>query len=566
MPREAKQNDNASPTIVFPLPCSTQTNKRIMVYLNTRQEAIHALNPYRRSPEGKDTFRKNLVLIKQNRNATLLSQTIIGQCKPQDAPVPMFTTPYSRTVFANPISSGWASWSNWVRVVWPMLAILLACTACRLPLATGEARLAYGLPPHLVAKPLKLLLPFDFGGGRYRWSPTGYVPLGLLNLALPAPLIFVLFLGALVVISYMLSWLALRSRVFSGTLAICMVFGSQFNYSYVHDGGHHWILFTAYLLINLYFLHALATQPAVSRAPKIGFAISLVVFALSWEQWLDYVVFLMTACGLFYLLCRRDPLLRGRFLGQIKFVAATTILVVLGYLTVRLRYSAEHFTPGHESDSIFTYSSVIMAVDDIISSVFTYGYVALTNFCPSWFNASNSLYHVGAEKIMVEQNGYHAEKGELVYMHHLFFWQFYAGAVMLAFGWLSVRLLRKVWISPTNQSVLFLVFILLICTGFSTHAVIKFRPYLSVPLLAYKCIISVTGVALLLSYGLAVMSGWFSARRTKLIAVCAVWLVLILCGFERYNYHSQMSQQVGLGGFPDPGHAFKKTIRQLFKS
>ncbi len=357
----------------------------------------------------------------------------------------MLTTSYSRPAVARPISTGSLSWRTWIHVGWPLLVILFACILCRLPLATGEPRLLFELDPELVAQPWKLLLPFDFGGGRYRWTPTGHVPLGLLNLCMPAPVIFLLFLGGLVVISYVLSWFALRSRIFSCTLAICMGFGTQFNYSYVHNGGHLWIIFTAYLLINLYFLHALATRPPESRTPKIGFVVSLIVFALCWEQWLDYVVFLMAACGFFYLLCRRDPGVRARYLGRIKFVACTTVLVVGGYLAVKIPYAGEHFTPGHESDTVFTYSSVIMAIDDVISTLFTYSYIALTNFCPSWFNASNSLYHVGAERIAQEQFEYHAEKGDLVLMHHLFFWQFYAGAVVFGFGLLSWRSLRKAW-------------------------------------------------------------------------------------------------------------------------
>jgi hypothetical protein len=457
------------------------------------------------------------------------------------------------------------AWIAFLRVAAPLLAILAACVLFRLPLATGNARLNTPLDPELLAQPWKLLLPFDFGEGRYRWTPTGYVPIGLLNLVMPAPYIFVLVLALLVVVSYVLSYLALRSRVFSGTLALCMGFGTQFNYYYVHNGGLLWPVFTVYLLLNLYFLHALATRPAQWRWPKIGFAVSLVAFALCWEMWLDYLVFLTAFSGFCWLVCRRDAELRERYLGRIRFVAATSVLVAIGYLAVRLPYSGEHFTTGHESDSIFTYSTPILSIDDLISNLFTYPYIALTNFCPSWFNGSNSLYHVGEERILAGQNGYHPEKAHLVGMHHLYFWHFYAGVVFLALVLYCVRSVRSAWKTPGYSTLMLVALLTLICTGFATHCIFKFRPYLSVPLLAYKCLISVIGVALLLSYGMMRLAERFAASRWRLVALACIWMALIAASIERFSYHSQQSQQVGLSMFPDPVWKAKDTVRSWLR-
>lgn len=470
---------------------------------------------------------------------------------------------YTHALIPGQAATTEAHWTKCIRVVLPLLVILTTCVGFRLLLAKGEARILHAIEPELVAQPWKLLLPYDLGGGRYRWTTTGFVPIGLLNLWMPAPYIFVLVLGILIVASYLMSYSAMGSRVFSSTLAICLGFGTQFNYSYVHSGGHHWVLFTLYLLTNLYFLHALATRPADWRWPRVGFIISLIVFALSWEQWLDYLVFLLASCLVAYLLCRRETQLRERFLGRIRFVVVAAIAIAAVYLTVRLPYSGEHVTSGHESDTIFTYSTCLIGIDDVMSSLFTYLYIAITNFCPSWFNASNSLYHVGGETILAEQNGYHAEKTNLVFMHHLFFWHFYAGIVFLGFVLFSYKSLRRAWAQPSYSSILVLALLILISTGFATHTIIKFRPYLSVPLLAYKCIISVVGVALLLSYGVMKLVDRLADSKKRHFLVCGVWFALVFIGMERFSYQAQQSQQVGLGAFPSPVREAKEAIRSV---
>lgn len=463
-----------------------------------------------------------------------------------------------------PISGALARWSAGWRVVWPLLVIAVACVLFRLPMAHGPSELVHRLDPELLQTPWKLLLPIDFGGERYRWAPTGYVLLWLINLKVSAPLIFVGVLAVLVVASYLLSYAALRSRIFSGTLAICMGFGSQFNYSYIHNGGHHWVLFTLYLLVNLFFLHALATQSAELRWPRVGFVVSLIVFALCWEQWLDYLAFLLCGCLLAYLRCRRDPQLADRYRSRIRMVAISSSVIAAIYLVVRLPYSGEHVTSGHESDTIFTYSHRLIALDDLISNGFTYLYIAVTNFCPSWFNGSNSLYHVGADAILREQDGYHPQKAELVVQHHLFLWYFYAGTVFVGFAWLAYRSARQAWTTEKLRSLLVFALMLLIATGFATHTIIKFRPYLSVPLLAYKCIVSVTGMALLVAFGVMRLADWMPGGTKRIAVVAAVWICIAASGVERFSYHSQLARHAGLGEYPDPVVSAKQMFRRIW--
>src|SRR5437867_1529262 len=123
---------------------------------------------------------------------------------------------------ANPASESAIQPSNWRTQAAPLLVVLLICLAFRLPLARGERALLYPLGPELLAQPWQLLLPFDLGGHRYRWTTTGFAVVGLLNLVLPAPMIFLMLVLLLTVATYGLSWLTFRSRVFSITLALCL--------------------------------------------------------------------------------------------------------------------------------------------------------------------------------------------------------------------------------------------------------------------------------------------------------------------------------------------------------
>jgi hypothetical protein len=196
--------------------------------------------------------------------------------------------------------------------------------------------------------------------------------------------------------------------------------------------------------------------------------------------------------------------------------------------------------------------------------VITYCYIALTNFCPSWFSSSNSLYHFGADRLIAEQHGYHAEKTHLVAMHHQFLWYFNAGAVFVVFVWLSYRAMQQAQRAPGQAVLVVAALLLLIWTGFATHTIIKYRPYLSAPLLAYKCMISVTGVMLLVSYGAMHAASWFRNRRRYLGAVAALWLAMVFVGIERMPYQAHLSREVGLGDLPDPVATLKESLRKRF--
>jgi hypothetical protein len=446
-----------------------------------------------------------------------------------------------------------------------ILLPLLVLFAIFLPYRTLMARidpakrLLYPLSKELRDQPWKLLLPQDyFSGNRVRWTPTGYVVVGLLDRIMPATAIYITTLAVLMAVSYFLSWRVYHSRVFSTTLALCLGMGTQFDYTYVLNGCIVFVLLTLYTVVNLFFLERLIRSEAGSRAAKIGFLVSLVALALCFEQWLDYFAFLLLACGAgFAILCRH----RGdRFAGQWKtliFVSCSTVVVGATYLAIKWATIAEHLTPGHESDTIFTYKHRTLMVDDVISNLFTYIYIAFANFSP-WTVSSISMDLYGAEVIVAEQHGYHAVMGALVPMHHQFLWYFAAGVVGCLFARGLARSLRAAWANPTGTSLAVAAILLLVLAGCATHCIIKYRPYMSSPVLAYKCVLGVLGVALLLSYGLM----RFHQRTGTAISgrglILAAWALLLVGTVTRPPQLSGMNERVGLSRFPDFRNALKQ--------
>jgi hypothetical protein len=93
---------------------------------------------------------------------------------------------------------------------------------------------------------------------------------------------------------------------------------------------------------------------------------------------------------------------------------------------------------------------------------------------------------------------------------------------------------------------------LLIAAGFAIHALVKYRPYLSVPLLTYKCTTSNVGVAFLLGLALMYARDWLPSRKWQFAIVVVIWGVVIYGAFARPAYLTHLSREVGMSDLPDP--------------
>lgn len=303
-----------------------------------------------------------------------------------------------------------------------------------------------------------------------------------------------------------------------------------------------------YLEFNLLCFYQVLTGKSNQNIWKWFFLLSLIFVALCWEMWLDYFVF-MALC-LFYLFFVYRRKQKTDYVKRIKFIAISLIAVASIYIAVKVQYTGEHFTRGTEAELVSNYDYPILAIEDIISNIITYIYVALTNFLPAFLVSSNSHYLLGETILIEQQFGYHRPYTHLVPMHHLFLWYFYAGIVFVAFCFFMIKNIINSLNKPTTNNIFLSIIMILIATGFSTHALIKFRPYLSVPLLSYKCIVSILGVSLLISYLLMILREKIRKKHVYLLIVSISWALIIYSGLTKPKFLSHLSSQVGLHEFP----------------
>jgi hypothetical protein len=440
--------------------------------------------------------------------------------------------------------------SRWLLTV-SFLVLVLGQLLFKLKLEAGHVLSNVHVPDHYFKQPWKLLLPATIDGGHVRWSTTGLVITTWLDQAMSAETTIYLLATLLAAVSFVTSWLAFRSFVFTTTFTICMAFGTQFNYAWVNGSCSVYYLLVAYAEVNLLCLHRLLTQPdSYPRATRVTFVASLILFALCWETWLDYAIFLVLLCvvgGLFIWRHRRWDLSR-----RCRFVGCTALGIAVPYLLVRVAYGGSHNVAGSESELLLNHNHAALMIEDLYSNVLTYLYIALTAFLPPWFLSSNAQVDLGEEELLRAQNGYHAAYGAFVPMHYHYLWYFQAGMAALAFAYLTFRLVRRCVRRPSAECMCLAVLCLLVWCGFSTHALIKFRPYLSAPVLSYKVTVSILGVAVLLS--VAVMKVVRQVRRPvgAGILLLLVWGVLLLGTFTRPHWQATLLSKVGCSGPPDP--------------
>jgi hypothetical protein len=418
------------------------------------------------------------------------------------------------------------------------------------------------LPPYTVFEDNKvpftwrLLLPYDMGAasnasnapGTYHWFTTGLAVVSFCEQYAKPNKVFYALNALVIVSSFFLTWPMFRSHVFSFTVAVCMGLGTQLHWVYVCSSLMAFYLFIIYLQANLLCLvKVLETGHRYWRA---GFVASLVLLALNHEQWLDYFGFLLLGCAFLgtYSWRRGLPDLRPR----VVFLLLSSCAVAAVYLTVRMSYGRQQYHPGDESEMIFNYGSRTLAAEDLFSNVVTYIYLAFSNYFPPCFVASNSLVRHGPEAIIAEQHGYHAAQSHLVAMHHLFSWYYLAGIVFAVFAFSLYSNARAALRDGSTRSVYLTLWLLLIASGFAIHALVKYRPYLSVPVLTYKCMTSVVGVAYLLAFCLREVRDRLPVRLLYPACVLLTWGVLAYGALTRPAYLSGLNKQVGMTGIPDP--------------
>jgi len=403
---------------------------------------------------------------------------------------------------------------------------------------------------NLASHPWDLLLPMEYEPGRIYWPTTILLPLFAFQEIFPPFLVLIFISSMLVVVTYFCAQSVSRSNIFSITMGLISGFGTQLLYAYSIPN-----LFAVYFFLSYFILSLTALYLLVTRRDKFAqrlalFACSLVFVALGWEQWVNYALWVLLA-GIFIAIWNhrhKGPLV-FRHISSAMLVTAILLTV---YLSVRFSSIQEYAHAGSEEELIFTYPTIMMMVDDFISSFFTFIYTAFSSFFPTFLVTSNTIQSFGFDAIVAEQNGYHEAYQHLVPMHHLFFWRYYAGIVatlFLLFFWQSSI---RAWKEPDVHHLLIVLIALMILLGFTPHLLIKYRPYLSVPALPYKATISVFGVSLLIAYMLVKARTWVKNVNMYYCVVWSVWGLIIYEAFSRPKMLSTLLGHVGLVGKTDP--------------
>lgn len=411
-------------------------------------------------------------------------------------------------------------------------------------------------------RPAALLLPMQYEiaeTSRYYWPTASLLVLYGLYQILP-PFGVYLFLSTLFGVTvFVLSWCCCRQLVLSASLTFMLLFGThlhyQFTYGWLLDG----YLVLTYISVNLFIATRLLTHTGASWRWYAAYIGTLIVVAWSSEVWLNYGVGVLVA-ALFLSLWGKRHGYRAT-VHTCTFVGLTTLAIMAAYLVIHLRIPSQYTVAGAEEELVVTYNNPVFLVEDMVTNFFTLLYMTLSNYLPSFVTASNSLVYFGAGPILAEQHGYHAQYTHLVVMSHLLQWRFYAGVLVAAYLYCVGQWLRAALRHDDIRYAVYAALSMMVLTGFSTHVLIKMRPYNVVPALPYKAIVSIYAFTLLLAYVAATGRQWFTRSKAYGAALCSLWVLVFVAACTRPHMQSALLANVGLVGLGDP----LTTILQWFQ-
>ena len=301
-----------------------------------------------------------------------------------------------------------------------------------------------------------------------------------------------------------------------------------------------------YLIIFSYFFIRTVTQ--FSYTNLLFFIVSLFVFALAYESWLNAAaIIFLTALPVRYILRKNELFREVSVFYLLVFILLCTVIV---YLMIKMSIGF-YFGQGRESELWLYYKSFPAILSDFPGKVITYFYAALSLVLPPDLTGSSALYRYGPEWILNQQNYYHQQMQFLTYMNHIFLWRYYAG---IAFA-LALVALWKTWrgllqVIGWRQWLAFFCLVMLLF-GSSAYSIIKYRPMHSMPFLAYQAWVNFLGVVGLF----ALAADWLSRRAWKLkpvYSIAAFWTYIVYTGLAVRTALGMQAINLNMGNYPDP--------------
>ncbi|MCC7381499.1 MAG: hypothetical protein IT384_06690 [Deltaproteobacteria bacterium] len=404
--------------------------------------------------------------------------------------------------------------------------------------------------------PFALFGPVLYEEDRVYWLTTVIFPTHWLYEVLTPLGVYLVTTSLLVFTGFIGGMLVTRSLWFAATYALLTSIGTQFAYALTMGNTIHFIILLTYVTLNL----ASAVQVLRAETSKTSwwvFGGTLVLAAFGFELWLNYVVPLILGTLFLTAWGRRhaEPALARRALRM----AGISAGVLTFYLIIRLQTAVQYVTPGAEEELVVAHQHWVIAVEDVFSNFMALLYMALSNYLPSFLFFTPSLTYYGPGALIDAQNAYHPEYSRFLGASYLFTWRYVAGVLTTIFLWRGWHWGRDAWVKKDKEALIFFLLFIAVITGFSTHLVIKHRPYNCAPMLSYKSLVSTFAFTILLAYwahlrasaaGAAGAAG-AAARRGRRMVI-ALYLVAFIAALTRPLAMNTGLDAVGMDGYGDP--------------
>jgi len=403
----------------------------------------------------------------------------------------------------------------------------------------------------LATEPWRMFLPMDHGdGGRYAWNTAKSLPVYYLSKILSPVSLYLLLSGIMVTALYFAALITTRSLRFAVSLGLIAALSTFLSYALVYGSLMRNFLFIAYIAIAAIFLVQYLRSKRRSWTLYISFVVASLFVILSGEHWLNLALSLLLGFGFIYVWAKHHA--ETELPRRIGFVAAFLIGAMVFYLGIRMQYVQSYTQPGFENEMVFTYSSFLLMVEDVVVNYFTYVHITLSGMMPGFLSFSPSYTELGAETILAEQQGYHAQYTQLVVSSHLTSWRFVAGMMLVGLFLCGWKWIRMAWKSRDPVHLVAVILFIIVATGFATYLPIKMRPMHLTAMLGYKTIMSSTALMVLVAWLVDRSATWSISRRAHQGFVGLIFGFVVMAAFTRPATQTAGLEAVGLDGVGDP--------------
>jgi len=418
------------------------------------------------------------------------------------------------------------------------------------------------IPEMLETEPWRLWLPWDQGtGGRIRWNPTKSLPVYFLSTILSPQALYLVLTSIMVIALYVAGYTATKSLRFAGALGIIATFSTFLNYSFVYGSLARNYLMIAYAALAAAMLvQYLKASPSKENLWLIGFIVVMPLLILAGEFWINLVIPVLISFGYVFAWAKHQN--QVQLGNRIQRVSIALTGMVIAYFAFRMQFASSSFESGFENEVVFTYSSWLLMIEDMVVNYMTYVHMTLSSVLPGFLTFSPSYTHLGPELILEEQHGYHQQFASHVVSSHLTSWRFVAGfmfAGALAAGWHWVK---AAWKSTDGKKLVSVVLLIIVLTGFAGYIPIKMRPFLLTGVFHYKVLMSATALMVLLAWLIHESATWKVRNYQRQAFVAIVLGSVLLAGFTRPTTYRPALEAVGLNYRGDPVVNFENWVRE----